>query len=386
MTDIRLRPATPHDLAVVLPMNNAAVPAVSRLDAAALASLADQSRWFTVAERRGELVAFLIGLHGPGLAYESLNYRAFCRQYPEGFLYVDRVVVNADHRNAGLGALLYEAFAEFGRADGAPVLTAEVNVRPRNDGSLRFHRRFGFRPVGEQDTDDGAKRVQFLAYDLTDEQRPLDRDRMVDLAAVRDAELAARLEFVFDLDRLKTVQRKAVLIDGTRRENTAEHSWHVAMMAIALAPYAAEPVDLNRVVKILLVHDIVEADAGDTYFFDTEAAEQKLALENEAADRIFGLLPGAQGIELRELWDEYETRSSAEGRFAYACDRAQPFLLNAANSGRPWHENGISADRIAEVVEAIRPGAPMVAEMVDGILTEAVAHGHLPATGDDRDG
>ncbi len=377
---IDLRPATPDDLRVVLPMNNAAVPAVGHLDAASLSVLAEQARWFTVAERGGELVAFLMGLHGPGLTYESLNYRAFCERYPQGFLYVDRVVVRADQRGQGLGGLLYQAFVDWGRLDGATVLAAEVNVRPRNDGSLRFHRRFGFRPIGEQDTDGGAKRVQFLAYHLTDGQRPLDRDRMVDLVAARDADLASRLEFVLDIDRLKTVERRAVLVDGTRRENTAEHSWHVAMMAMALAPYAAEPVDLSRVIEILLVHDIVEADAGDTYFFDTAAAEAKLALENAAADRIFGLLPGRQGAELRELWDEYETGSTAEGRFAYACDRAHPFLLNAANGGRPWHDHGIGADRIAEVIDAIRPGAPAVADMVEAILADAVANGHVPPT------
>ncbi len=378
MKPVELRPATPEDLDVVLPMNNAAVPAVGRLDTASLSLLAEQARWFTVAERHGELVAFLVGLHGPGLAYESLNYRAFCERYPHGFLYVDRVVVRADHRGRGLGARLYQAFVDWGRADGARVLAAEVNVRPRNDGSLRFHRRFGFRPVGEQDTDGGAKRVQFLAYHLDEEHRPLDRDRMVDLVAARDADLGSRLEFVLDLDRLKTVERRSVLVDGTRRENTAEHSWHVAMMAMALAPYAAEPVDLSRVVEILLVHDIVEADAGDTYFYDADAAEAKLSLENAAADRIFGLLPGRQGSELRELWDEYETGSTAEGRFAYACDRAQPFLLNAANGGRPWHDHGIAADRITEVIAAIRPGAPAVADMVEAILAEAVAHGHVP--------
>lgn len=371
MTAVVLRPVVAADLDVILPMNNAAVPAVGHLETPELAEFADTARWFTVAERPGELIAFLIGLHGPGLDYASLNYRAFCDRYPDGFLYVDRIVVAPTARGTGIGSALYEAFVDFGRADGATVITAEVNVRPRNDGSLRFHRNFGFRPVGEQDTDGGAKRVQFFAYDLNGAAPELDRDRLVDIAAIDDADLAGRLEFLLDIDRLKTVQRMSLIVDGSRRENTAEHSWHLAMLAITLESYAAEPVDIDRVIRILLVHDIVEADAGDAYIYDEQARLDKQRLETEAADRLFGLLPGPDGVELRELWDEYESRTTPEGRFAYAIDRLQPLLLNAANGGRPWRDNGVTASRVRAINAPIRDGSPRLADFVEAVITEA---------------
>jgi len=385
---VSLRPVSPADLGALLPMNNAAVPAVSHLEMPALEALVDQAEWFTVVESEGEIAGFLIGMHGPGLPYASVNYREFCRRFPDGFWYVDRIVVSPDHRNKQIGATLYDAFAKFGRASldgsaiGGPRICAEVNVRPRNDGSLRFHRRFGFRPIGELDYSDDGQRVSLLAYDLTDGAAPLDRHHVVDVTAKHDPDLAQRLEFVFDLDRLKTVQRMSLITDGSRRENTAEHSWHIAMVAIACAPTAAEPISIDRVIEMLLVHDIVEADAGDVYIYDEltsdVAAASKSRLETEAARRIFGLLPNGEGDRLRELWEEYEGQTSADARFAKACDRIQPFLLNAANGGKSWTENNITASQVRHAMSEVKVGAPRLVEMVERLIAEQVAIGHLP--------
>ena len=158
--------------------------------------------------------------------------------------------------------------------------------------------------------------------------------------------LEQQIRFIVEIDRLKTVLRQNYLADGTRRENTAEHSWHVALMALVLAEHAAAPVDRARVLELLLVHDLVEIDAGDTFAYDSQGTETKLAREQAAADRIFGLLPEAQARELRALWDEYEAEETPEARFALSLDRLMPMLHNALTEGRAWRANGVIADKV----------------------------------------
>ena len=161
------------------------------------------------------------------------------------------------------------------------------------------------------------------------------------------AEVAATLAFFMELDRLKGVERRNRLADGSRRENTAEHSWHLGMAALVFAPCATEPIDVSRAVAMALTHDIVEIDAGDTFAYDEgAAAESKAAREQAAADRIFGLLPATQGAHLRELWDEYERGDTAEARYVMAIDRMAPMLLNLAEGGTTWHEHGITPERV----------------------------------------
>ena len=147
----------------------------------------------------------------------------------------------------------------------------------------------------------------------------MDPDKAVTMTAEVDAALAGRFRFIFEIDRLKLVLRRNLLTDASRNENSAEHSWHLAMVAMAMAPHAKEPVDIERVIRILLVHDIVEVDAGDVDIYDVEGRKAKEAEEIAAADRIFALLPEPQASELRALWDEYEARATPEARFAYAC-------------------------------------------------------------------
>ena len=161
--------------------------------------------------------------------------------------------------------------------------------------------------------------------------------------------LDATLDFFLEIDRLKGVERRNRLANGSRRENTAEHSWHIGLAALVFAPFATEPVDVGRAVAMALAHDIVEIDAGDTFAYDEgEAAASKEAREQEAATRLFGMLPPAQGAMLRELWDEYERGDTAEARFVMALDRMAPMVLNIAEGGTTWAEHGITPERVRQ--------------------------------------
>lgn len=160
--------------------------------------------------------------------------------------------------------------------------------------------------------------------------------------------LDAQIQFLRELDQLKHVLRRAILVDESRRENTAEHCWHAAMAALTLAEYADEPVDVMRVVKMLLVHDIVEIDAGDTFAYDEAGHGDKSERENTAAERIFGLLPDEQGEELKALWQEFEAAESADAKFAKAMDQLIPFLHNTWTEGLNWKTHQPTFEQVYE--------------------------------------
>jgi putative hydrolase of HD superfamily len=187
-----------------------------------------------------------------------------------------------------------------------------------------------------------------------------------------------QIRFILEIDKLKTIMRRTYLLNADRAENTAEHSWHLAMMAILLAEHANQPVDVARVIKMVLVHDIVEIDAGDTYFYDTAAAVDKSEREHAAAGRIFGLLPLDQGKELRELWEEFDAGQTADARFALALDRFMPQLHNYHTKGRSWAEHGITADRVLARNEGMAEGSTRLWECAQVLLNDAVEKGFLP--------
>ena len=189
--------------------------------------------------------------------------------------------------------------------------------------------------------------------------------------------LEAQLGFLLEADRLKTVLRRNPLTDGSRRENTAEHSWHLALFACVLAEHAAEPVHLDRVIRMLLVHDLVEVDAGDTFAYDPAAHADKAEREHRAADRIFALLPDEQARDYRALWDEFEARATLEARFAFAVDRLQPILMNAAAEGLAWQEHGVHADQVRDYNRHIHDGAPELWRHAQRVIDDAVARGVL---------
>jgi putative hydrolase of HD superfamily len=202
-----------------------------------------------------------------------------------------------------------------------------------------------------------------------------ERDVERDVAA--PARLTAQVGFVLDVDRLKSVLRRGYVADGSRYENSAEHSWTLALMALVLAEHAAEPVDVATVVRMVVVHDLVEVDAGDTYVYDDAARADAEARERLAADRIFALLPPDQAAELRALWDEFEEGVTPEARFARSLDRFAGFLLNHASEGRSWRENGIAADRVLERNRTIATGSPRLWDEVQRRLADARDQGWL---------
>lgn len=189
--------------------------------------------------------------------------------------------------------------------------------------------------------------------------------------------LDQQLSFILEIDKLKTVIRQSLLIDMSRRENSAEHSWHLAMMAAVMSEYAIEPVDMLHAIKMLLVHDVVEVDAGDTFAYDTAGYTDKDEREQKAAERIFGLLPAEQGSELRALWEEFEARSTAESKYANALDRLQPLLHNSRTQGGTWRIHNVTKDKVLKRMEPIKIGMPEVYPMVEKIIEEACQAGWI---------
>ncbi|MEM9651978.1 MAG: HD domain-containing protein [Actinomycetota bacterium] len=210
----------------------------------------------------------------------------------------------------------------------------------------------------------------------------MDQRAVVALAEDIDADLAKRIDFILEIDKLKGVLRRSLLVDGSRYENTAEHSWHLAMAVLILAPHADDTVDIVRAMEILLVHDLVEIDAGDTYIYDEAAQQDKERLEQLAADRIFLMLPAEQAAHVRALWDEYEARDTPTARFAYAVDRLQPLLLNSGSGGVAWRDNGIRHSQALAVNSPIDDASPSLWKLASGILAAAA---DLQLLVDDRD-
>ena len=192
--------------------------------------------------------------------------------------------------------------------------------------------------------------------------------------------LARQIEFIVECDKLKEIFRQTINSKSRRAENDAEHSWAFCLCVLVLAEHANEPIDVMRVMKMAIIHDLVEIDAGDTFAYDLAAAANQHAREALAADRIFGLLPADQAKEYRALWDEFEERTTPEAKFAHACDRFQPMLLNARTEGGSWRAHGITHDKAQRRGAPIADGSTVLWEKIEEMLCEAVAAGHLTPT------
>lgn len=191
--------------------------------------------------------------------------------------------------------------------------------------------------------------------------------------------LASQFAFLAEIDKLKGVLRQTLLCDRSRQENTAEHSWHLAMAAVILAEYAGDDVDLGRVIRMTLVHDLVEIDAGDTFAYDVNANLDREKREQLAASRIFGLLPQEQAAEIRALWEEFEAQATPEARFAVALDRLQPLLNNHGSQGGSWRAHGITRAQVLRRMSPIETAVPALWPAVLEIIEENCALGYIGA-------
>lgn len=189
--------------------------------------------------------------------------------------------------------------------------------------------------------------------------------------------LQQQLAFILEADRLKQVIRRSYLVDASRLENSAEHSWHLALMALVLQKHANEEVSLLRVLQMVVIHDLVEIDCGDTYLFDDAAQAGKLAREELAAARLFGLLPPDQAAEFYALWQEFEARETADARFANALDRLIPLLHNYHSRGRSWQEHGIRSQQVRDRLASIDSGSVELWSYAEALIEAAVAEGIL---------
>jgi putative hydrolase of HD superfamily len=190
-------------------------------------------------------------------------------------------------------------------------------------------------------------------------------------------DLLGQIAFIKEIDKLKYIQRKTKLFNSERNENDAEHSWHLALMAIVLADHSDAPIDVLKVVKMVLIHDIVEIDAGDVFIYDMIKSHSNTDEERMAANRIFGLLPKNQAEELIAIWEEFEAGETNEAKFAKSMDRLEPLLQNTSNNGGTWKEFGVNYDKVYEKKSVIKNGSKSLWNYAEGLINESVAKGIL---------
>ena len=190
-------------------------------------------------------------------------------------------------------------------------------------------------------------------------------------------QLQKQVDFIHEIDKVKYIQRKTRLFNSDRTENDAEHSWHLAVMALVLAGHSNEAIDLLKVIKMLLIHDLVEIDAGDVFLYDTATSHTNTAAERAAAKRIFGLLPQAQAEELILIWEEFEAGETAESKFARAMDRFEPLLQNRSNKGGTWKEFNVPYDKVIEKKSVIKKGSDFLWNYAKKLIDKSVEEGIL---------
>ncbi|MBR5164032.1 MAG: HD domain-containing protein [Ruminococcus sp.] len=186
-----------------------------------------------------------------------------------------------------------------------------------------------------------------------------------------------QLDFMLELDKMKNLYRQTYVLHEDRKENDAEHSWHLAILAILLSEYAAQPVDVLHVMKMVLIHDVVEIDAGDTYCYDAEGYKSKADREEKAAQRIFGLLPDDQREEFYTLWREFEDSETNDARFAAMLDRLQPIMLNYTKGGMSWQEHGIHKEQVLARNLPYLSESEQLADVIRSVIDDAAEKGWL---------
>ena len=193
----------------------------------------------------------------------------------------------------------------------------------------------------------------------------------------KEERLKKQMDFLLEVDKLKFITRQTYLSDGQRKENDGEHSWHLALMAVLLSEYSNEKVDLIKVITMVLIHDIVEIDAGDTYAYDAVGNQSKREREVKAADRIFNILPEDQAKKFRQLWEEFEAYETPEAKFAHVCDNVQPLMLNDATDGLAWREHDVKKSQVLQRNSRTGEGSQVMMEYINKILDKNVESGNL---------
>ena len=192
-----------------------------------------------------------------------------------------------------------------------------------------------------------------------------------------DERLKKQMDFLLESDKLKFITRQTYLSDGKRKENDGEHSWHLALMAVLLSEYSNEKIDLVKVITMVLIHDMVEIDAGDTYAYDAVGNQSKREREVKAADRIFNILPQDQAEKFRQLWEEFEAYETPEAKFAHVCDNVQPLMLNDATDGLAWREHDVKKSQVLQRNRRTGEGSQVLMEYINRILDKNVESGNL---------
>ncbi|MGC3977625.1 MAG: HD domain-containing protein [Paludibacteraceae bacterium] len=189
--------------------------------------------------------------------------------------------------------------------------------------------------------------------------------------------LKKQIDFIKEIDKVKYIERKTRLFGSNRKENDAEHSWHLALMAMVLAEYTNSPVDILKVIKMVLIHDIVEIDAGDTFIYDVQKNHTNTDEERIAAQRIFGLLPSEQAGEFISIWEEFEAGETDEAKFAKSMDRLEPLLQNTSNNGGTWKEFDVNYNKVYEKKQVIKEGSDKIWEFAEKLINDSVDKGIL---------
>jgi putative hydrolase of HD superfamily len=185
------------------------------------------------------------------------------------------------------------------------------------------------------------------------------------------------IDFIIELDKMKSILRQNTIIDGSKRENDAEHSWHIAVMAMVLHEYSNAPIDVCKVIKMLLVHDLIEIYAGDTFCYDVEGNKTKKERELEAANKLYGMLDEYKGKEIKSLWDEFEEMKTNEAIFAAAMDRIEPLLCNYYSGGGTWVKHNISKEQVYKRIAPIEKASDELWKFATDLVEDAIRKGYI---------
>ena len=335
---------------------------------------------------RGLLWEFVGGKVEPSETHEQALIRE-CREELDITISVENLFTDVIHPYPDLTVHLYLYHATI--ADGVPKLLEHKDLRWITPDEIP---QFDFCPADVtilrqivETYGDASKGGGFTSHAIQESQCEMDdgsvKRKVCDVEADVDADddrLTRQMDFIRELDQEKEIFRQTFLCSGNRRENDAEHAWHMAIMAFLLEEYANEPIDLLKTIKMILIHDVVEIDAGDTYAYDAEGLKTQAEREKKAADRLFNILPADQAKDLYDLFYEFEAGETAEAKFAKTLDNIQPILLNSTSYGRDWEEKGVKVSQILNRQKRTPLGSVKLwQDFARPVLEQNVAQGHI---------